>query len=515
MKEGLKFRQFERSSGVLLNVSSLPGEFGIGCFSKDVDAFCDIIADMGFHWWQVLPITAIGKGNSPYSGLSTYAGNRLYICPVELEKEGLLTCDEVESFKYKGEPYSTDYDFAFLNSGKYLKLAFSRINDEIKCRIAQFREENKHWIEDYAMFSALALEHSTCWWKWEDGIKFRDPETMQRVREEYRDEIDFFVFEQYEFFREWNDVKKRANAKGISVIGDLPFYVSMESSDVWAHPKMFQLDENMFPKCLPGVPPDAFSADGQVWDVNCVYDFEAMREDDFSWWRNRISHCLKMYDALRLDHFRAFYNYFAIPAHDYKTARNGRWAFGPQNELLDKIKGDNPSALFIAEDLGMLDEDCRKYIDSLGITTMRVFQFGFDGTKSVHIPYNYEENNIAYTGTHDNNTTLGWLYDLNDGTRQYVLKYCGCPYAGWGAGGPDCKSTKAIIKTIAMSSASIMILPFQDLLGYGADTRMNIPSVAEGNWKYRLPYHLMAMVDRDYFLDLNKTYARMGSGVRK
>jgi len=505
-----KFKRFERSSGILLNISSLSGEYGIGCFSRDADAFADVAADMGFHYWQILPITTIGCGNSPYSGISTYAGNRLYICPAELEKIGLLTADEVNASKYHGEPYSVDYDFARLNSERFLRLAFSRISGGLEEKIAEFREKESYWLEDYALFMALASEHSTAWWRWDDGLKFRRAEAMKAAREELKDEIDFYVFEQFEFFREWNDLKSRINGRGIEIIGDLPFYVATDSADVWAHPEAFQLDRELLPVAIAGVPPDAFSSTGQVWG-NCLYDFQAMEKDGFKWWRERIAHCLKLYDALRLDHFRAFYNYYSIPAKDYDTAKNGHFELGPADKLLNLVYEDNKDALFIAEDLGLIDADCREYIDSTGIPTMRVFQFGFDGTPSAHLPYRYDVNTVAYTGTHDNNTTLGWLYELNEGARNYALKYCGFKGAGWGAGGPDCGSTKAIIKTLMMSSSSLAVIPYQDLLGYGGDTRMNVPGVAEGNWKYRLPYHLMTTVDRDYFLDLNCTYGRIFS----
>ena len=239
-----------------------------------------------------------------------------------------------------------------------------------------------------------------------------------------------------------------------------------------------------------------------------------MKKNGYRWWRKRISHCLEMYDALRLDHFRAFYNYFSIPAEDVDTAVNGHWEYGPGQELIDLIRADNPDALFIAEDLGLIDPDCRKFIDGTGIPTMRVFQFAFDGTQSVHLPYFYDRTNVAYSGTHDNNTLLGWLYEMNPDARDFALKYCGFTGPGWGSGGPSCASTKAILRTIAASSAVLAVFPVQDMLGYGADTRMNIPGTAEGNWEYRLPYELMMTVDRDFFLDVNNTYGRLGGSRR-
>lgn len=493
-----------------MNVSSLPSEFGIGCFSRDAEIFVDMAVDMGFKWWQVLPITTIGWGNSPYSGLSTHAGNSLYICPNELYKQGLISRDELSGFKYGGQPYKVDYAFARENSERALRLAFSRLSDDIKRDIEAFFKEEAWWLDDYALFMALAKTRGVDWRGWEDGLKFRDKSALKRARESLRDEIDFYIYEQYEFYREWKSLKKHANERGLSVIGDLPFYVSTDSVDVWANTKSFRLDGELNAAAVAGVPPDAFSKDGQVWG-NCLYDFHEMKKDGYDWWRKRISHCSKLYDALRLDHFRAFYNYFAIPSEDKNTSVNGKWERGPGAELIEMIKNDNPDMLFIAEDLGLIDDDCRKFIDSTGFLTMRVFQFGFDGTASIHLPYRYESGNVAYTGTHDNNTTLGWLYELNSEARDFALKYCGFQGAGWGAGGPLCESTKTIIKTVMASAAALAVIPVQDLLGYGADTRMNTPGTAQGNWEYRLPYELMTTIDRDYFLDLINTYGRSGS----
>lgn len=458
-----------------------------------------------------MPITVTGAGNSPYSGASSYAGDTLYICPAELEAIGLLTADEVASFKYHGEPYLADYDFARLNSERFLRLAYSRVDDDFRQRMLEFRKREAYWLEDYALFQALSSEYSPCWWKWETPLRDRDGEALEKARREFCDDIDFIVFEQYEFFREWNSLRARAAKRGVRVIGDLPFYVATDSADVWAHRELFQLDENRFPRAISGAP-DAFSNKVQVWG-NCLYDFDAMAKDGFKWWLGRIGHCLKMYDALRLDHFRGFYNYYAIPATEFKNAVSGRWEKGPADALLDRVRDNFPSALFIAEDLGFMDEECRAFIDGTGIPTTKVFQFGFDGTPSAHIPYRYDVNTVAYTGTHDNNTTLGWLYELNDGARDYVLKYVGFSGAGWGAGGPDCGSVKAIIRTLMMSSSSLLVLPFQDMLGYGGDTRMNVPGTVEGNWKWRLPYHLMSTVDRDFFLDAIKTYGRHRGGL--
>lgn len=504
--------KFHRAAGILLNVSSLPGEYGIGCFSRDADVFVETAVDMGFHWWQVLPVTTIGLGNSPYSGLSTFAGNTLYICPNELVRDGLLSAEEAALFKYKGEPYAVDYEFAVANSEAYTRLAFSRVNESIKKEIEKFAEKEAYWLNDYALFMALSARYGTAWRNWDKSLKFREKKAVAQAEHIFADEIKFYIFQQYEFFKQWNALKERANMRGLQIIGDLPFYVGYDSVDVWANPSLFRLDENLDAKDVAGVPPDAFAKNGQIWG-NCLYDFDEMEKDSYKWWRKRVSHCFEMYDALRLDHFRAFYNFFAIPAEDKNTAVRGVWLDGPKNKLLNLIKSDNPEGAIIAEDLGLIDKDCRRFIDGCSVPKMRVFQFAFDGGKNPHLPYNYDSACVAYTGTHDNNTTLGWLYELDENTRNYALKYCGFQGSGWGAGGPYCESVKAVIKTLISSSAGLVIIPYQDLLGYGSDTRMNIPGKAEGNWLYRLQYHHMLSVDRDFYLQIIKMYGRLGGGI--
>ncbi len=505
--------KFARSAGMLISVSSFPSPFGIGCFTSDVDLFIDMAVDMGFRWWQLLPITSIGCGNSPYSGLSSYAGNYLYISPAELYNKGLITESELQSARYNGEPYLVDYDFAKQNVLRLLRLAFSRIDNGMCKKIERFRETESYWLDDYALFMALSRDRGTKWWEWESGLADRDAEALNDARQRYKDEIDFYVFEQYEFYSEWFTIKKRANERGIHIIGDLPFYVVADSVDVWANSDDFLLDENHRQTSVAGVPPDGFSSTGQVWG-NCLYDFEHMKKDDYKWWRARVSHCLKLYDALRLDHFRAFHSYFSIPAGDGDASR-GEWVKGPGCEIPNWFYLDNPNSLLIAEDLGDIDRDCRDFIKSTNIPTMRVFQFGFDGTDSEHLPHYYESDNVAYTGTHDNNTTLGWLFDLNQHARDYALKYCGYEGNAWAAGGPSCASVKAIIKKVISSSAVLAIIPVQDMLGYGVDTRMNVPGVAQGNWRFRLPFESMMTADRDFFLDINNTYGRNREGIEK
>ena len=330
----MKANGFDRGAGVLLPVSALPSQYGIGCFSRDAENFAEMAADMGFSWWQVLPITILGAGNSPYSGYSTHAGNFLYINPALLRDEGLITPEETEASKYKGQPYNVDYAFARENITRLLHIAFERITPEIAENIKKFAEEESYWLDDYVLFMALADRYGGDWSKWEHGLAFREEKALAKARKELEKEIAYYVFEQYEFYRQWFFLKERVNARGIRIIGDLPFYVATESVDVWTNASEFMLDKKGRPSAVAGVPPDAFAAKGQIWG-NCLYDFHAMKKTRYRWWRKRISHCLKMYDALRLDHFRAFYNFFAIPAEDKDTAVNGEWKYGPGQELID------------------------------------------------------------------------------------------------------------------------------------------------------------------------------------
>ncbi|NLZ25450.1 MAG: 4-alpha-glucanotransferase [Clostridiales bacterium] len=498
---------FKRGAGVLCNISSLPGKFGIGCFSYSAESFARQIADMGFHWWQVLPLTSIGYGNSPYSGISTFAGNSLYINPFELKDLNLLTAEEADSAKYWGDPYKVNYAFAKNNVKNCLEIALTRLTDELKEEIEKFRKEEAYWIEDYALFMAIAEEEGKKWINWSEPLKNRDEKALINFKEKKADRIYFYVFEQFEFYREWYSLKKKINQSTVGVIGDLPFYVASNSVDVWANRSLFQLDGDGRQTAVAGVPPDAFSADGQIWG-NPLYDFDEMKRDGYGWWRKRVKHCFKLYDALRLDHFRAFHTYFSIPNNNPLTAKDGEWVKGPGLELIEYFKKDNPEGLFIAEDLGLITEDVQEFVEKTGFPGIRVFQFGFDGTPSPHLPHNYDKNVVCYTGTHDNTTLLDWFYKQEESTRNFALQYCGFHGAGWGAGGSNCMSNKAVIKTLIMNPAILAVFPIQDLLGYGADTRMNIPGVPEGNWEFRVSSDALMTIDRNYFLELNNTYGR-------
>lgn len=498
-----------RSSGVLLNISSLPGEYGIGGFSLDAKNFAEYISTMGFHWWQTLPITTIGKGNSPYSGISAFAGNYLYIDPYSLEK-GLLTDEELVSRKYNGSIYLTDYDYARKCKRELLQIAFSRISDTILNNIECFRKKNKYWLEDYALYMALYDENNQQpWHKWEDPLKFRHTDALDKAKKRLKNQMLFYYFEQYEFFRQWKQLKFFINNFGVGVFGDIPMYVYYDSIDVWAHSHLFQLGEDLKPSLVAGVPPDYFNSEGQLWG-NPLYNYKNMQKDNYEWLIKRITHNLELYDMLRIDHFRGFYKYWAIPA-DSNTAKNGTWLDGPKMDLWHHLKKHISNPKIIAEDLGIMDEETYNYVKEAGFYGMRVMQFAFDGDCSnIHLPHNYNKECVGYTSTHDNDTTLGWLLNLdNDATREYALNYVNCGIsAGWASGGGSCMATKSFIRTLLASPSELAIIPMQDLCGYGSNTRMNTPGVAEGNWKYRTNYTAMDNVDSSYMRMLNNIYGR-------
>lgn len=490
----------QRSSGVFLNISSLPGDFGIGDFSTSATNFIESMLDMGFHWWQMLPITTIGDGNSPYSGISLMAGNYLYVDPYSLQSQGLLTQDEVESLKYHGDPFLVNYEHAKWAKKEALRIAFSRF--EFKEEMYRFVSTNENWLLDYAVFKCLKDEFELPWIEWEDKYKNYSKELVEEYIANNLEKIEYYYFEQYIFFSQWYKLKRIANDMGMGIIGDLPIYPMHDSVDVWSNREMYKLGDDFKSKLVAGVPPDYFSKNGQLWG-NPVYDFPKMAESDYTYLRNRFNYLQKIYDYTKIDHFRGFYRYWAVDCNE-KTAINGKWFDGPKMGLFKHLKNAN----LIAEDLGIIGENVTKFLKSCGYPGMRVMHFGFTDDDSKHLPHFFEPNTVGYLGTHDNNTSLGWLYSIDEPTRNYVLDYCGEKGAGWGRGGGDCPATKAMIKTLISSCANLVIVTFQDLCGYGSDTRLNIPGKPDNNWRYRATYGAISSIDREFILKMNNLYGR-------
>lgn len=497
----------KRGAGVLLHISSMPSPYGVGVFDKNAKEFIDIISDMGFSYWQVLPFNPTDNANSPYCSPAAFAGNYIYINPEGLRDMGLIGEEDVKENIYNDTPYTADYEWAREKRLATLKKAFLNINDALAKEIKEF-EINNPWLTDYSVFMAVKeQENMKPWWQWsEEHAKYF--ECIKDIYS-YENSAAFWKFVQYIFFKQWFEIKEYANKKGIAIIGDMPIYVAMDSMDVWSNLSMFKIDEkDLKVEKVAGVPPDYFSEDGQLWG-NPIYDWEAMEKDDYSWWISRIGSALKTYDAVRIDHFRAFASYWEVPA-DSSTAKVGEWVDGPKMKLFNKVFEKYPNAPVIAEDLGTFGEDVIKLLEDTGFPGMKVVQFGFDPNgDSSHLPHNATQNSINYLGTHDNNTLLGWLWEASEDERRFALDYCGFDGDNWGDGGYCSPSCRKIIETVWKSSSNVAIIAFQDMCGFGNDARMNIPGVPEKNWRFRTTMDTIRNIDRDYFKKINALYRRM------
>ncbi len=493
-----------RCGGVLMHISSLPGDFGIGTLGEGARNFIDFLSDCGFGAWQVLPCGPCDEYNSPYSGKSAFAGNIYFIDPQILYNKNLLTKEDVEECRCE-YIYITDYDFLHKSREKIFRRAIPKMTSGIKNEVKDFCKENP-WVEDYALFCALKDKNDNLpWYEWKKELKMRDKDAIAREKELLAEDIFFYEFLQCEFFSQWKDMKDYAASRGISIIGDMPIYLSHDSSDVWANPHLFSLDEDMYISRCAGVPPDYFSSEGQKWG-NPLYNWDNLKKEGYSLWIKRLGFALSIYDAVRIDHFRAFSAYWSIPADEKAT--QGRWEKGPGIEFFDTLKKQYPDASVIAEDLGDIDDDVRTLVKETGFPGMGVMQFAFiTDDDTPHLPHNYTKNTVGYTGTHDNNTLLGWLWECDEKSRNYALDYCGF-HGDWGQGGPHSKSIQSIIRTLWQSAAILTIVPVQDLCGFGGDTAMNHPGIAEGNWCFRITYDALSSVDKGFFRELNNLYKR-------
>lgn len=476
----------ERSSGVLMHVSSLHGDYSVGSFGKEALEFVDFLADAGFSYWQVLPFTIPDDCDSPYKSVSAFAGNPYFIDLPTLAREGLITTLELEEARQK-TPYLVESKLLSLSRELLLRKAASRAAN--RGEILDFMKEHPY-LDEACRF--LALDKANCYLPWQDW-----------KTEAYADEDYFYhAFTQYHFYKQWQAVKSYANQKGISIIGDLPIYVGLHSADVYFHKDQFELDERGYPTGVAGCPPDYFSVDGQMWG-NPLYRWSVMKKDGFAWWSARMAHTLSLFDGVRIDHFRGIESYWRIPA-TAKTAREGKWCKGPGMAFVRAMKAVAGDRMIIAEDLGDIPPAVQQLLEKSGFPGMRVFQFAFLGDpKTPHLPHNYPSNCVAYTGTHDNNTLLGYVWEQDTDTRRQMLEYCGYTDDDWDSG------YDAIFRTMMRSHAGLVIFPIQDLLGFGADTRMNTPGRADGNWGYRITKEQLAELDIAKYRRWNALYGRM------
>lgn len=566
-----KTRPDNKAKGILLPVFSLPSPYGTGCFSEEAREFIDRLSETGHTYWQILPLGPTGVADSPYQPLSSFAGNAYFIDPVQLVRQGLISEEELAGFDFGNDPSKIDYDALFACRIKMLRLAYRRFAEQRLERAGtaggvgiadsagtageadpydEFVRENAFWLEDFALFMAVREKfgRELSWDDWPEDLRRRKKPAMERARVEFAEDVDFYRWGQFEFYRQWLELKQYANAAGVKIIGDMPVYVSYDSSDCWADPDQFLLGEDLLPREIAGVPPDEFAAEGQLWG-NPLYDWDKMKEDGYRWWISRIRQCFVLYDVIRLDHFRGYEAYYSCAA-DAKNAMNGVWHPGPGMDLFRRIPaadaagaaGSDGSAgdaagcdgsagsqdpvplqeRFIAEDLGHLTEGVRRLLEESGFPGTKVLQFAFDGDPAnPYLTENYKGPCVVYTGTHDNNTTVGWFRELDQDTRAKILQYLGYTVeeAWWFALESDAAilrgerlvdptekmdqgripakplngripdpaiiATELLIDKAFCSSAKIAIIPLQDHLHLGSEARVNVPGTVVDNWSWR------------------------------
>jgi len=491
-----------RSAGVLLHVTSLPGPGPIGNMGPAARQFLDFLAEAGQKLWQVLPLTPPASGNSPYSAYSVFAGNPLLISPEDLEEEELLPPGSCAALYANGPFPEQEVDFEraenLLLPLLWESFAFSR--EKLKEEFATFRREQSFWLEDYALFMALRQEQGGCGFRnWPRPLLFREKQAMEKAAHRLAEEVDFYIFVQYLFFRQWTALRHYANQRGIRIFGDVPIYVDGESADVWANPWVFQLDEDLQPVEVAGVPPDAFSEDGQLWG-NPIYRWDALQADGYSWWIRRLTIASQLYDWVRIDHFRGLESYWAIPR-GAPTARIGSWKKGPAMDFLHEVKKALPHCHFVAEDLGFIGDEVRALLAECGFPGLAVLQFAFEPwNNSPYLPHNMHRNLVAYIGTHDNDTALGWLTSAPPEQVNYAREYMNLSQQEG--------EVWAMLRTLYASVADTVVAMAQDLLELGSQARMNIPARAEGNWKWRVASGAFIQDLAQRLLKLTKLYGR-------
>ncbi|UFP93028.1 4-alpha-glucanotransferase [Gloeobacter morelensis] len=497
-----------RASGILLHPTSLPGPYGIGSLGSEAREFIDLMAITGQRFWQILPLAPTGYGNCPYMSCSAFAGNPLLVDPEDLVAQGLIDKDDLAPDELKTTAGwhhpKINFEEAIAYKTRLLETAcenFAAKSDNDKKLFWAYCEREGWWLDDYALFMALKeANDALAWQEWDKGLALREGAILKQQSRELRDRVFYHQFSQYLFSRQWSALKQYANGRGVSILGDLPIYVAADSADVWAHPHLFQLDESGNPTVVAGVPPDYFSATGQLWG-NPIYDWEAMERSGYAWWINRIKRMLDMVDLVRIDHFRGFESYWEVEA-GQTTAIDGRWVKGPGPQLFDAIEKALGSLPVVAEDLGVLTDEVETLRDRYGLFGMKVLQFAFDGmANNIHLPHNHVRSAIVYTGTHDNDTTVGWYNHsprwVHEATERYLYLN-----TGW-------EIHWALVRCALASVCNLSIVPMQDLLGLGSEGRMNIPGVAEGNWDWRVgTFEAVEPWMRERLADLTALYGR-------
>lgn len=497
-----KAQGLQRGAGLLLPISSLPSPYGIGTLGDEAYKFVDFLVDAGQSYWQVLPVGPTSYGDSPYQSFSAFAGNPYFIDLDYLVEEGLITKKDIKQYSWVSNVEYVEYAMIYQSRFKVLRTAFENSDHIGTEEYNEFLEDSKYWLDDYSLYMAVKFHFDNVeWQQWDEDIKLRKPEALERYREELKDDIEFWKFCQFKFFEQWNDLRTYANESGIKMIGDIPIYVAMDSADVWAHKELFELDEDVKPINVAGVPPDAFSEDGQLWG-NPLYNWTKMEEEDFSWWKERMRSNAGLYDFIRIDHFIGVVNYYSIAA-DCKNAKKGEWRKGPGKKLTDAIDsaiGDNAS--IIAEDLGIVSQPVKDLLKETGYPGMKIIEFAFDGGPSNdHLPHNYNPNSLVYGGTHDNETVAGYFSSKTKKELKYAMEYLGVSNK---EDIPD-----AVLRTAYASVAAMAIFQVQDILGLGNESRMNTPSTLGDNWKWRMTKGCLKKQHAKKLYKLAEFYARL------
>ena len=494
----------ERSAGILLPVFSLPSAYGMGSIGAAAREFVDFLAEAGQRWWQILPLVPAGGGNSPYSSICTHAGDPLLIDPEVLLDEGLVTKEELEAAKL---PVTDRVDYPAVREKRtaLLRKAFAAGYARDREAVRIFEEENG-WVRPYALYmAARAYFGDKPWLEWpEQELRNYQWQAVEYWREQLSGEVAYHTYVQYLFDRQWSALKRYANEKGVGIIGDLPIYVSLDSSDVWSERHQFDLDETGHPASVAGVPPDYFSEDGQLWG-NPLYNWDVMRSDGYGWWIRRVGSAIRRFDVIRIDHFRAFESYWAVPA-DAKSAKEGAWHPGPGMGLLEPLMGWFRGVQFIAEDLGDVTPAVAQLLRDSGLPGMRVLQFAFSDPANAYLPHNYSVNTVCYSGTHDNNTLVGWYETAKPTERAFLRRYLGARTTD--------TVRRAVLRAGIGSVASLFVAQLQDYLALGEEARINVPGVGEGNWEWRLlPGQIPAGLAAE-IRELNAIYSRCASAKK-
>lgn len=468
-----------RANGILMHLSSIPSPYGIGTMGQSAREFIDFLKKAGQKFWQILPVCPTSFGDSPYQSFSTFAGNPYFIDLDELQKEGLLDVADFANINWGSDPSKVDYAAIYENRFNVLDKAFRKFAENVPADYMKFCDEQKFWLDEYAVFMTLKDNNEgAAWSQWKNGLKKRDPEVMYLVNVLYEDKIEFWKFVQYYFYKQWNALLKYANEKDITIIGDLPIYVALDSADVWSNPDMFQLDANLVPTKVAGCPPDGFSATGQLWG-NPLYRWDVLAKDNYAWWVKRIEYACKTYNVLRLDHFRGFESYYAIP-NGAPDASVGKWEKGPGMALFNTIEKTIGIQNIIAEDLGFLTEPVRAMLKESGFPGMKVLELAFDSrddSSNEYLTHNFVPDCVAYVGTHDNETINGWFETASKEDVEYAKEYLGITDmtdVNW-----------KVMKALWASIAEVTLVQAQDVLGLGKESRMNTPSTLGTNWMFR------------------------------